>query len=133
MPNFMRWAVPTVIVLAIIGIAGNPALFFQRLLFLVFIGALIFFAYRFYVSKKYGAPFLPKRSGPSREQLRRAKHTSTTKRGVKQKSGALSGPSKQAIRNSRGLKKAPKRRSGPQLTVIEGSKSKQKSKNKKRA
>lgn len=85
MRKFFNVAFPFIIVLAVIGfvftVINNPMQIVQSILFIVGFIALFYFGYRFYLSRKYGTPFLRSGSkdGYTRAQLKKAKRTSTVR------------------------------------------------------
>ncbi|WYP25226.1 SA1362 family protein [Alkalihalobacillus sp. FSL W8-0930] len=140
MRKFFNVAFPFIIVLAVIGfvftVINNPMQIVQSILFIVGFIALFYFGYRFYLSRKYGTPFLRSGSkdGPTRAQLKKAKRTSTVRAtGPTNQSKLKPNSTVQMKRNQKPFKKTPKRRSGPTLTVIEGKKNRAKPKKKNRA
>ncbi|WP_062048172.1 hypothetical protein [Bacillus sp. JCM 19034] len=76
MNSIMKFVLPVVLVFAVIGLLFNPIALLQQLLWIVVIVGLIFLVYRFVMSKRYGIPLFPKRTGPTRSQIRKAKKTS---------------------------------------------------------
>lgn len=103
----------------------NPVGLLRRFLLIVLIGALLFLLFRWFMSNRYGVPLFPKRQGPSRSQLRRAKQTST----VKANSSSLQqAPSKrnprQANKHAAHKSSPPKKKREHNFTVIEGKKNK---------
>ncbi|MBP3952322.1 hypothetical protein [Bacillus suaedae] len=129
MQSIMKYVIPAVLILAVIGLVLNPFDFLRQIVTIAVIAGIIFLIYRLYMSRKYGIPFLPSQSGPSRAQIRKAKRTSTQK--------VTQPPSKFRPRTSSGNSKSKKksepllkkRREDHQLTVIEGKKNKSKKKN----
>ncbi|MED1564099.1 SA1362 family protein, partial [Alkalihalobacillus alcalophilus] len=135
MHRALQIAVPIIIVLAVIGlshqIVTNPLGLLRTLLFIaLFIGG-IFLVYRLFMMRRYGTSFIPKKQGPTRKQLQKAKRTSTVQK---------NGSAKSSFRNSgrqttnstitpikkKTTKSTANRKREHNLTVIEGKKNKKK-------
>ncbi|MEC2073817.1 SA1362 family protein [Alkalihalophilus marmarensis] len=133
MQRTMQMVVLAVVALAVIGLGYqmiyNPIGLLTRVLFIAGFVAVIFFLYRLYLAKRFGTPIMPKRQGPSRSQLKKAKRTSTVKKATPSR-----GPNffKATNGTSAVKKKAPypksaiKKRADHNFTVIEGKKNKKK-------
>ncbi|WP_078391701.1 hypothetical protein [Shouchella patagoniensis] len=125
----LKIVLPLLLILALIGISANLGRFLSGIGTAVILVALIYFGYRFYLSRRYGTKMFSKpQNAPTRAQLKKAQRTSTVKN-TKPHHSPLK-KTKQTELNKSGLKKVPKRRSAPHLTVIEGKASKQKKKKK---
>ncbi|TSB44700.1 SA1362 family protein [Alkalicoccobacillus porphyridii] len=137
MRRFFQIAFPIIILLAafgfVISVINNPVRVLQSILLFAGFAVLIYFLYRFYLSRKYGVPFMRSQDGPTKAQLRKAKRTSTVRSAGPPNRSKFKPATKQMKQNQKPLKKVPKKRSGPNLTVIEGKKNKLKPKKKDRA
>lgn len=132
MQRTMQMVVLAVVALAVIGLGYqmiyNPIGLLTRVLFIAGFVAVIFFLYRLYLAKRFGTPIIPKRQGPSRSQLKRAKRTSTVGKAAPTKGANFF----KATNGSAVKKKAPypksaiKKRADHNFTVIEGKKNKKK-------
>ncbi|GAE31860.1 SA1362 family protein [Halalkalibacter hemicellulosilyticus] len=79
MNSIMKFILPIIIGLSIVGLIislFNPLALLRQLLWVIVIVGLIFFVYRLVMSRRYGTPLFPSRSGPTRAQIRKAKKTS---------------------------------------------------------
>ncbi len=97
--------------------------------------AVIFLIYRWVMAKRYGTSLFPKRSGPTRAQLRKAKRTSTKRPSTgapTSNTTAATSPSfmhrgkKVRAVKSKSARPATNRKEAHHLTVIEGRKNKKK-------
>lgn len=127
MNSIMKFIIPIVLIFAVVGLLLsllNPIALLQQLLWIVVIVGVIFLVYRLIMSRRYGIPLFPKRTGPTRSQIRKAKKTSrhhNRQNPTKRKSNV------QPIRSK--SKTEPfirKQRTDHNFKVIEGKKNKKK-------
>lgn len=132
----MRYIIPVILIFAFVGLGFellfNTLGFLTRILMIVGFIAVIFLIYRWVMAKRYGTSLFPQRSGPTRSQLRKAKRTST-KRANTSASSSATAPAfiqkrkpNQAVKH-KSARPAKNRKEAHHLTVIEGKKSKKKS------
>ncbi|MED4080208.1 SA1362 family protein [Halalkalibacterium halodurans] len=120
-----------VIGLAIVGFVTmlftNPLGLLRQLIMVAVIAAIIYFVFRWIVSRRYGSPVKGQGANrPTAAQIRKAKRTSTVQ---KQKEGKSFGMFSDRTPSSTKRKKSPalkRRDENPHLTVIEGKKNKKK-------
>ncbi|WP_100404770.1 hypothetical protein [Bacillus solitudinis] len=129
MRRSMQIIFPIVLVMALIGVVVNPLGLLRQLLFMTAIIAIIFFLYRLYISRRYGTSLFPKREGPTKAQLRKAKRTTTVQSSHLKRKSSLKGPNgrKASTRKPHSRSPLKTRREDHNLTVIEGKKNKKKS------
>lgn len=135
MRSFMKYFVPVIIALAILGLSfelvTNPFGLFSNILMTIGFIALFFLIFKWVMAKRSGSSLFSSQSGPTRAQLKKAKETSrrqTTKSTspFTRKQSLMKRKDEKTRAKKKSTSPLSKKRREHNLTVIEGKKAKKK-------
>ncbi|NEU29615.1 SoxR reducing system RseC family protein [bacterium LRH843] len=127
MRSFMKYIIPMVLILAVIGLGfellTDPLGFVSSILISIGFIAVIYFVFKWVMAKRHGTSLFSSPPGPTRAQLQKAKRTSTKQRPAP---SPLNRGKEIRASKAKYARSAINRKEGHHLTVIEGKKNKKK-------